>query len=137
MIVLIFSVSFVISPFSFLILIICILSLGPLVVVSIWLISALNLTISYHILLLDVFASFSCRSSRCAVKLLEWDLATFFMKELSAMNFPHNMPSLCPIILGMMHHFIEFSLTFIKSLSSHFISSLTKLSLSRELDSFH
>jgi hypothetical protein len=85
------------SPFSFLILLIWILPLGPFVgivtglsillilpknqilvllilcvvfFVSIWLISALSLTISYLLLLLGELASFCSRALRCAVKML-------------------------------------------------------------------
>ena len=85
------------SPFSFLILLIWILSLYPLVrlakglsillifsknqllvllilcivlFVSTWLISALSLITSCHLLLLGAFASFCSRAFRCAVKLL-------------------------------------------------------------------
>jgi hypothetical protein len=85
------------SPFSFLILLIWILPLGPLVslakslsillilsknqllvllilcivfFVSIWLISALSLTISYLLLLLSEFASFYSRALRCAANFL-------------------------------------------------------------------
>jgi hypothetical protein len=85
------------SHFSFLILLIWILSLCPLVnlvkgssillvfsknqllvllilctvlFVSVWLILALSLIISYSLLLLGVLASFCCRAFRCAVKLL-------------------------------------------------------------------
>ena len=90
------SVSVVMSTFSFLILLIWILPFGPLVLaggliylvdslknqllallilcivffVSIWLISALSLTISCLLLLLGEFASFCSRALRCAVKLL-------------------------------------------------------------------
>ena len=91
------SDSVVMSPFSFLILLSWILLLSPLVslarglfillilsknqllallilcivfFVSVWLISALSLTISCLLLLFDEFASFSYRALRYAVKLL-------------------------------------------------------------------
>ena len=90
------SISIVMPPFSFLILLTWILLLGPLVslskglsillipsksqfwfcwffvlfFVSIWLFSALSLTISCLLLLLGVFASFCSIVLRCAIKLL-------------------------------------------------------------------
>jgi hypothetical protein len=91
-------ISLFMSPFSFLILLIWILSLCPLVslakglpillifsknqllvllilcivlFVSIWLISALSLIISCHLFLLGVFASFSSKAFRCAFKLVD------------------------------------------------------------------
>jgi hypothetical protein len=103
-----FSISFdyiVMSPFSFLILLIRILSLCPLVslakgisillifsknqllvwlilcivlFVSTWLISALSLIISCHLLLLGEFASFCSRAFMCSVKLLVYALSSFF-----------------------------------------------------------
>jgi hypothetical protein len=111
---LISSVSVVISPFSFLILLIWILSLCPLVsmakgssillifsknqllvwlilcmvlFVSTWLISALSLIISYFLLLLCVFASFCSRAFRCAVKLLVYALSSFFLEAFRTMSF--------------------------------------------------
>ena len=93
------------SPFSFLILLIWILSLCPLVslakglsillifsknqllvllilcivlFVSIWLILALSLIMSCHLLLLGIFTSFCSRAFRCAVKLLVLALSSFF-----------------------------------------------------------
>ena len=103
------------SPFSFLIMLIWILSLCPLVTlakglstllifsknqllvllilcvvlfVSIWLISALSLSISCCLLLLSVFASFYSRAFRCAVKLLVCALSSFFLQALRVMCFP-------------------------------------------------
>jgi hypothetical protein len=104
------------SSFSFLILLIWILSLYPLVSLakdlsilifsknqllvllylslilffSNWLISVLSLTISCHLQLLGMFASLCPRDCRCAVQLLVQDLSNFFMKLLSAMNFSLN-----------------------------------------------
>ena len=46
--------------------------------VSTWLISALSLIISCHLLLLGEFASFCSRAFRCAVKLLVLALSSFF-----------------------------------------------------------
>ena len=95
----------VMSPFSFLILLIRILSLCPLVslakglsillifsknhllvwlilwivlLVSTWLILPLSLIISCLLLLLGEFASFCSRAFRCVVKLLVCDLSSFF-----------------------------------------------------------
>ena len=103
------------SPFSFLILLIWILSLCPLVslakglsillifsknqllvllilcivlFVSIWLILALSLIMSCHLLLLGIFTSFCSRAFRCAVKLLVYALSSFFLEALRAMSFP-------------------------------------------------
>jgi hypothetical protein len=99
------SVPVVTSPFSFLILLIWILSLCPLVslakglsillifsknqllvllilcivlFVSTWLISALSLIIFCYLLLLAVFVSYCSRAFRCAVKLLLYALSSFF-----------------------------------------------------------
>jgi hypothetical protein len=55
---------------------------------SISLISAPSLIISYHLLLLGVFASSCCRALRCAVKLLMYALSNFFLEALRAMTFP-------------------------------------------------
>ena len=93
------------SPFSFLILLIRILSLCPLVTlakgvsillifsknqllvwlilfVSTWLISPLSLIISYCLLLLGVFASFCSTAFRCAVKLVVYTLSQFILEAL-------------------------------------------------------
>jgi hypothetical protein len=103
------------SSFSFLILLIWILSLCPsvslakglsillifsknhflvllilciILFVSIWLIAALSLTISCLLLFLGVLASFCSRAFSYAVMLLIWYLSSLFMRALSAMNFP-------------------------------------------------
>jgi hypothetical protein len=103
------------SPFSFLILLIRMVSLCPLVslakglsillifsknqfliwlilrivlLVSTWLISPLSLIISCYLLLLDEFASFFSRAFRCVVKLLGCALSSFFLEVLRAMSFP-------------------------------------------------
>jgi hypothetical protein len=111
-----FKIYFIVmSPFSFLILLIWILSLRPLVslakglsnllifsknqllvwltlcivlFVSMWLISVLSLIISCRLLLLGIFASFYSRAFRCAVKLLVYALSSFFLEALRAMSFP-------------------------------------------------
>jgi hypothetical protein len=94
------------STFSFLILLISILSLCPLAIlvedlsillifpknqplvwliffivifVSIWFISALSLIISCCLLFLSVFASFCSRAFKCAVKLLMYAFSIFFV----------------------------------------------------------
>lgn len=41
-----------------------------------------------HLLLLDLFASFCSIGFRCGVKVPVWDLSKFYMKLLSAVNFP-------------------------------------------------
>ena len=98
------------SHFSFLNLLICILSLPPLVslakslsillisstnqllvwlllcivlFVSIWLISALSLIISCPLLLLGEFASFCSKAFSYTVKLLVYALSSFFLEALS------------------------------------------------------
>ena len=110
------SVSVFMSPFSFLILLIQILSLYPLVslakglsillffffkepapglidslyssFVCAWLISSLSLIISYCLLLLCVFASLHSRGFSCAIKLLLYFLSSFFVEVRRAMCFP-------------------------------------------------
>jgi hypothetical protein len=103
------------SPFSFLILLIRILSLCPIVslakglsilliiaknqllvwlilcivlFLSTWLIPALILIIFCHLLLLGEFASFCSRAFRCAVKLIVYALSSCFLEALRAMSFP-------------------------------------------------
>jgi hypothetical protein len=105
----------VISPFSFLILLIRILSLCPVVnlgkglsillifsknqllvwlilcivvFVSTWLVSVLSLIISSYMFLLGEFASFCSRAFRFAVKLLVYAFSSFFLEALRAMSFP-------------------------------------------------
>jgi hypothetical protein len=95
------------SSFIFLILLICILSLCPLVCLakglSILLIFSKNhllvllilcivlfvlfgLIISGHLLLLDVFTSFCSRVFRCAAKLLVYALSSFFLERSLYLN---------------------------------------------------
>jgi hypothetical protein len=108
-------VSVVMSPFSFLILLIRILSLCPLVslakglsilliflknylliwlilsivlFVSTWLISDLSLIISCHLFLFGEFAYFGSRVSRCAVRLLVYAPSSFFLEALRTVSFP-------------------------------------------------
>jgi hypothetical protein len=158
----IYSDSVVISPFSFLILLIKILSLCPLVsmardlsilliltkkqllvwlilcivlFVSTWLVSALSLIISCCLLLLGEFASFCYRAFRCAVKLLVYACSSFFLEAFTAMSFPLRTAFIESHKFGYV--VASFSLNSKKSLIFVFISSLTKLSLSRMLFSFH
>ena len=102
--------------------------------VSTWLISALSLIISCRLLLLGVFASFSSRASRCAVRLLVYALSSFFLEALRAMSFPLRSAFIVSHKFGYV--VALFSLNSKKSLISSFISSLAKLSLSRMLFSF-
>ena len=119
------SGSVVISPFSFLILLSRTLSLCPLVslakgssillifsknqflvwlilcmvlFVSTWLISALSLSISCHILFLGEYASFCSRAFRCALKLLVCSLSSIFLGVLRC-SLPS--PSLKPACSGV------------------------------------
>ena len=55
---------------------------------STWLISALSLIISCHLLFLGEFDSFHSRASRCAVILLVFALSSFFLEALRTMSFP-------------------------------------------------
>ena len=55
--------------------------------ISTWLISALSLMISCHILLLGVFASFCSRAFSCVAKLLVYALSNFFLEAVRAMSF--------------------------------------------------
>jgi len=150
------------SPFSFLIWLVWILSLCPLVsltkslssllifsknyllvllilrivlFVSTWLISAQSLTISFHLLLLGVFASFYSRDFRCAVKLLVYALFSSFFEALRVMSFPLSTAFIVPNKFAFI--VFSFSLSSQQSLISFFISSLPRLSLSRALVSFH
>ena len=148
------------SPFSFLILLIWILSLCPVVslglsillifsknqllvlsilyillFVSIWLISDLSLIISCHLLLLGKFASFCSRASRCAFWLLVDALSSSFLEALRAMSLHHRTAFIVSHKFGYV--VASLSLNSKNSLISFFISSMTKLSLSRVLFSFH
>jgi hypothetical protein len=152
------SCSVVMSPFSFLILLIRILSLCPLVslgkgllillifsknqllvwliicilpFISTCLISDLNLIISCLLLLLGEFASFCSRAFRCAVKLQVYAFSSLFLEALRAMSFPLRAAFIVSHKFGYV--VASFSLKTKKSLISYFISSLTKLSLSRVL----
>ena len=104
-------------------------------VVSIWLISTLNLTISCLLLLLGKFFSFCSRAFRCAVKLLVYVLSSFFLEVLRALSFP--LRTALIVFHKFWYVLLSFSLNSKKSLISFFISPLTKLSLSRMLFSLH
>jgi hypothetical protein len=109
------SGSVVMSPYSFLILLIRILSMCPLVslakglsnllifskeqllvwlilcivlFVSTWLISALSLIFSCHLIFWGELASFCSRAFMCAVKLLVCAFSSCFLDALRAMSFP-------------------------------------------------
>jgi hypothetical protein len=139
------SISIVLSPFSFLILLIRILSLCPLVslakclsillifsknplldvlilcivlFVATWLISALSLFISFSLLLLGEFVSFYSRTFRCAIKLLVYTLTSFFLEALRAMSFPLRTAFIVSHKLGYVVP--SFSLKAKKSLISFF-----------------
>jgi hypothetical protein len=143
------------STFSFLILLIWILSLCPLIslakglsillifsknqllvqlilcivlFVFTWLLSTLSLIISCHLLPFGEFASFFSRAFRCALKLLVYALSSFFLEALRSMSFS------LMTALFVSHKFgyvlPSFSLNSKKSLISFFISFLIKLSLS-------
>jgi hypothetical protein len=138
------------SPFSFLILSLLILSLCPLVsltkdfsallifsknlvwlilcivlFVSTWLISALSLTISCCLLILGEFASFSSRAFRCAVKLLVYALSSFFLEALKAMSFPLRTAFIVSHKFG--YFVASFSLNSKKSLISFFLLFLGQI----------
>ena len=138
------------SPFSFLILLIWILSLCPLVslakglsillifsknqllvwlilcivlFVSTWLISAPSLIISCCLLLLGEFSSFCSRAFRCVVKLLMCALSSYFLEALRAMIFPLRIAFIVSHKFGYV--VASFSLTSKKSLISLFLSWLS------------
>jgi hypothetical protein len=146
-------------PFSFLILLICILCLSPLVClakclsvlliftknqllvlvilyivlfVSNCLVSSLSLTIFCRFLLLVVFVSFSSRDFRCGVVMV--GPLQCIMGALNVMNFPF---STAFIMFHKYGYAVTFSLNFRKSLISFFIFFLTKLSSRRKWYSFH
>jgi len=103
--------------------------------VSTWLISALSLIISCLLLFLGVFASFCSRAFMCAVKLVTYTLFCFFLQALRALTFPLSTAFIVSHKFGYVVP--SFSLCSKKSLISFFISSFTKLSLSRVLFNFH
>ena len=55
---------------------------------STWLISVLSVMISYHLLFIYEYSSFSSRAFRRAVELLVLDLSNFFMNALRTIRFP-------------------------------------------------
>ena len=91
--------------------------------------------ISCLLLLLGEFASVCSGALRCVVKFLVNDLFSFFTRALNAMKFPVRTAFTVSHKFG--YEVSIFSLNSRKPLISFFISSLTKLSLSRELFSFH
>jgi hypothetical protein len=102
--------------------------------VSIELISALSLIISYHLLIMGLFASFCSRTFSCGVKLLVYALSSFFLEALKGIRLPLSTA----FIVSYKFEYIvaSFSLNSKKSLIFFFISSLTKLSLIRVFFSF-
>ena len=98
------------------------------------LISAPGLIISWHLLLLGEIVSFSSRASRCAVRLLVYALSSFFLEALRAMSFPLRNAFIVSHKFGYV--VASFSLNS-QSLISFIISSLTKVSFSRVVFSFH
>jgi hypothetical protein len=140
------SGSAVMFPFSFLILLIRILSLCPLLslakgisiffffflkelspglvdslysfFVSTWLNSALILIISCCVLF-SLFDSFCSRAFRCAVKLLVYALSSFFLEKLRAMSFPLRTAPIVSCNFGYVVH--SLSLNSKKSLISVFL----------------
>jgi hypothetical protein len=155
------SVSVVLSPFLFLILLIRVLSLCPLVSLakglSILLIFLKEPTPSlvdsfyssfcFHLvdfipkldffcplLLLGEFASFCCRAFRCAVKLLVFAFSSFFLDAFRAMNFSYRSAFIVSHQFGYV--VASFSLKSKMSIIPC-ISSLITLSLSSVLFSFH
>ena len=111
------------------------MNLCILLLVSTWLISVQSLIIYCHLLLLGAFASFCSRVFRCAVKLLMYALSSFFLEELRAIHF--HLITAFILFLKLWYVMPSFSLYCKKSFILFFIFFLTKLSLSRELFSFH
>jgi hypothetical protein len=117
------SDSVVMSPFSFLILLIRILFLCPLVILAKglsilliflktqhldWLIFFLYTSFCFHLVDFSPdfdyeFASFCSRAFRCAVKLLVYCVSGFFLKALTDMSFLLGLPSLCHISLVLLY----------------------------------
>jgi hypothetical protein len=99
--------------------------------VSNWLISVLSFIISCCLLLFGVFASFRSRAFRCAVKLLVYDLSSFFLEAFRILSF-----SLI-FVFAVCHRFgYVVPSSSLNSLISLFISSLAKFSLSLELSTY-
>jgi hypothetical protein len=99
--------------------------------VFLWLISNLSLIIFCYLLLLGEFASFCSRAFRCVVKFLVYALSSFFLQALRAMSFPLSTSFIVFYKFG----YVVPSHSLNSKKSS--ISSLTKLSLSSVLFSFH
>jgi hypothetical protein len=137
------------SPFSFLILLIWILSLYPqdnlakgssillifsknqrlvllvlslFLFVSTWLISAWRLITSSHLLLLGLFASPCSRAFRCAVNLLEYGLSSFFLEALRTMSFPLSTAFIVSHMFGYV--VASFSLNYKKSFLYFFLDQV-------------
>jgi hypothetical protein len=91
--------------------------------------------ISCRLLLLGVFASSCSTAFRCVIKLLVCALSSFILEALRAMSFP--LSTAFTVSHKFEYIVASFSLNSKKSLISFFISSLTKLSLSKVLFSFH
>ena len=89
-----------------------------LLFVSIWLISVLCLIISCHLLLLAISASFGSRVYRWCVKLLVYDLSTFFLEALTATSFSHSTAFIVSHKFG--YNVPSFSLNSKKSLILYF-----------------
>ena len=93
------------------------------------LILSVSLIISCLVALLGVFAPFRSRDFRYTVKLLVWDMYNFFVKALSAMNFP--LSSAFIVSHKFLYIVPTFSLKSMKSLIFFCITSLTQRLLSR------
>jgi hypothetical protein len=99
--------------------------------VSIWNMSTPCLTIFFCLFLLGELVSFCSRPINCG-KLLVLDLYSFYTRSLSFISIPHSTAVIFPISVSMMFNiFMNFQEFF-----NYFISSLTKLPLSRKLFSF-
>jgi hypothetical protein len=83
---------------------------------------------------MGIFASFCSRAFWCTVKLLVYALSSFFLEALRAMSFPLTTAFIVSHKFGYV--MASFSLNS-KTSFNFFISSLTKLSLSRAVISFH
>jgi hypothetical protein len=83
--------------------------------VSTWLISALSLIISCHLLRLGIFASFCSTAFSCAVKLLVYALSSFFSEALRAVSFHLSTAFMVSVSFSMMYlhfHYIVKSIPF-------------------------
>jgi hypothetical protein len=103
--------------------------------VSILFISALCFTFFFCLFLWIEFASLCSRPLKCPVEVLVLDLSSFLVRALSAINKTLNTAFIVSHKFG--YDVSIFSFNSRESLISFFISSLTKLSLSIGLFSFH